>query len=257
MKISKEMIRKHIHDIIKCNGNLYPWYVEEIEELMECEFEYFKDKKIAPSYSLHDRKYFDVKGYIRKHRAMHIIIEDAAGQREISFDDLDTEELKDLYSIRMYQDKVYIRLQKVLYAHEQETLDSFNDYVFNHGLNAYCLSPEYDNAMGIAQNPEWEICCSFEGQYCGSIGLYIKGDCKLASNTDVYSELNNRGERYTTKSFTLIYSPEEIELEEHGHGEAILTNTRIVGIWYLRDDDKTLAERLEEELKVKSVKINK
>ena len=124
---------------------------------------------------------------------------------------------------------IYVE-EKCIYAKDCQTRFS-KDYTFNHGINAFNTCDVLDNAYNVVNNPDAEICCSFEGQYVGDIGYYIQGECLVASNTDLSSDYGKEGrffKYYNNKD--RIFHESQIE-EILSHGEAILRNFKVVGIW--------------------------
>lgn len=110
-----------------------------------------------------------------------------------------------------------------------------SEYIFNHGLDAYSSYGAAKNLKEIINNNKMEICCSFKDQYCGGIGVYVKGKCLAASNTDLYSAFDETG-RYFEASTDMIVSEDEIIYQGNNHhGEAVLTNVEIVGIWTVKE----------------------
>lgn len=134
-----------------------------------------------------------------------------------------------------------------VWAKNCETLNSFTGYKWCHGLAAYSGGNALDKARAILNNPQMELCCSFEDQQIGPIGLYITGDCKVASNIDLASRIYNEARYYDSDSWrskALISSPEEIDESQWDHGEGIITNIKIPGFWvkawYLNDPESEI-----------------
>lgn len=143
-----------------------------------------------------------------------------------------------------------------LYAKDYKEKTNFDkDYVFNHGLDAFSKYGVLVNAKRILDNPKMELCCSFKEQYVGNIGLYLKGTCLCASNTDLDSNYDDKGRYIIDKEHLLIESEKDIKKGFTHHGEAILTDIKIVGIWCKSDANKKKVERLQEITGINSVII--
>lgn len=143
-----------------------------------------------------------------------------------------------------------------LYAKDYKENTNFDkEYVFNHGLDAFSKYGVLVNAKRIMNDPEMEICCSFEGQYVGHIGVYVKGTCLCASNSDLDSNYDDIGRYIVNKEHLLIKSEKDIRKGFTHHGEAILTNIQIIGIWYKSDADIKKVKRLQEITGINSVTI--
>ena len=116
----------------------------------------------------------------------------------------------------------------------------FDCKIWSHGLatgfSGRLTSEEIKKrAIEVAQNPEWQICCSDKSQRIGGIGLYVQGHVLYASNVDLWSSVDYKGHRTFNMSDWradgLITSLDEYSLKEWDHNEVILTNYKIVGIW--------------------------
>ena len=255
----KEKIRKNINNIVNFNGGINEWYMEELNDLLDCDFNYYDDySTYSPQYRLYEDKPFNFHGFIVRYGVEEIYAEYTVNHHaeRVRIGIRDIKNLQNKYAVMAEDGVMTIVIRETLYAKKQRTLDSFNGYVFNHGLNAYTATPEYENAIGIAHNPQWEICCSYVNQYCGNIGLFITGDCKLAANDDLYSELDPNGDRFATKNVPLIFTPEEIiPGGKYHHGEAILTNTKIIGIWHTEDADMNTVNEIADTLDIPVTQI--
>lgn len=129
----------------------------------------------------------------------------------------------------------------VIYASEfkDKTDRAFNDYTWAHGLCAYNGGKNpVVCAQGIVNNPQWEICCAKEDELIGPFGVYVKGDVECVSNADLVSMLNiftgQRGidsERSKYRAKGIIFTPDELEKGQHSHGEIILTDAHVTGMW--------------------------
>ena len=151
------------------------------------------------------------------------------------------------YFCEKYILSVYIAEERI-YAKDMSTNFS-RDYVFNHGLDAFNKDGVLLNANKIANDPTLEICCSFEDQYVGHIGLYVKGRCLIASNSDLSSEFDDIGRYLLNNEHKLITSEEEVVIKR-GHGEAIVTDIKIIGIWCKLDANMNKVKKLQETIGV-------
>ena len=116
----------------------------------------------------------------------------------------------------------------------------FDCKIWSHGLatgfSGRLTSEEIKKrTIEVAQNPEWQICCSDKTQRIGGIGLYVQGHVLYVSNIDLWSSVDYKGHRTfdmsNWRSDGLITSIEDYSLKEWDHNEVILTNYKIVGIW--------------------------
>ena len=90
------------------------------------------------------------------------------------------------------------------------------------------------NLSSLLKHTEWEICCSFDEQYIGPVGISVTGEAKVVSNMDLFSEIEDEGRYFDTTSYRanyLINSPEEIDRSVCDHGEAIVTNIEVTKVW--------------------------
>lgn len=116
----------------------------------------------------------------------------------------------------------------------------FDCKIWSHGLatgfSGRLTSEEIKKrAIEVAQNPDWQICCSDKTQRIGGIGLYVQGHVLYVSNIDLWSSVDYKGHRTfdmsNWRSDGLITSIEDYSLDRWDHNEVILTNYKIVGIW--------------------------
>lgn len=131
--------------------------------------------------------------------------------------------------------------QKVINVDNLPINNEFENYVWSHGLNAFNDGNIIDNAKFIIDNPNIDLACSMYGDEVGSIGLYVKGDCRFASAYDLSSwvSIGNGRSIYEDKLEYQIYKPEDIinsrvwddDGEEYINSEGIITNIKIIGIW--------------------------
>ena len=73
------------------------------------------------------------------------------------------------------------------YVKNMDIKAGFNNYVWSHGLDGHNNKNIFTNAKSIVDNPKIELCCSFQGKEVGTVGLYVKGDCRFASVNDINS----------------------------------------------------------------------
>ena len=154
----------------------------------------------------------------------------------------------------------------VMYASEfkDKTDRVFNEYTWAHGLCAYNGGKNpVVCAQGIMDHKEWEICCSKMDELIGPFGVYVKGDVECVSNADLISMLNiftgQRGidtERSKYRSKGIIFTPDELEKGQHSHGEIILTDAQVVGMWvkdWYLEESMEFKRNMEELDKIKNI----
>ena len=128
----------------------------------------------------------------------------------------------------------YEKSIRLAFASDFETLDKFEGYNWNHGLLAFNNGDPVKNLASLLNHSEWEICCSFDEQYIGPVGISVTGEAKVVSNMDLFSEIEDEGRYFDTTSYRanyLINSPEEIDRSVCDHGEAIVTNIEVTKVW--------------------------
>jgi hypothetical protein len=153
-------------------------------------------------------------------------------------------------------DKIFIK--------DFDTLDSFKDYTFTHGLFAYNYHTSIeDKVICLIENKDIEICCAWTNEYIGPYGVFVKGDCKLASLFDLgslYDKKSNSGRFIYSKRLDydwLINDPKQIVGSNHTNGEAIVTNIQITGIWAKKNfvDKNNDIEKIKEITGIKEVTL--
>ena len=97
----------------------------------------------------------------------------------------------------------------------------------------------------------------------GPFGVYVKGDVECVSNADLISMLNiftgQRGidtERSKYRSKGIIFTPDELEKGQHSHGEIILTDAQVVGMWvkdWYLEESMEFKRNMEELDKIKNI----
>lgn len=159
----------------------------------------------------------------------------------------------------------------VVYAEDfrEQTDKRFDEMLWCHGLSAFCGTKDpVENAKGVVNNSEWEICCSHEEEPIGPFGLYVKGTVEIVSNIDLMSKIDMNGKRGMNKSASdwrmtgVISTPEEIDRSKWDHMEAIIKDTKITGMWVKRwyvdrmnDSDKEELQKIMRVINVHEYKI--
>lgn len=117
----------------------------------------------------------------------------------------------------------------------------FDCKIWSHGLSTgFCRSSaeDYNDIINAVADfsSGWQICCSDKSQRIGPFGFYIMGHVQYVSNIDLTSRLNERGDRIfplnNWRRGGLIASPEDYSLYLWDHTEAIIKDTKIVGVWF-------------------------
>ena len=160
--------------------------------------------------------------------------------------DMEVDEIANILSINKitkvvverYNDNLtiyfYERSIRLAFASDFETLDKFEGYNWNHGLLAFNNGDPVKNLASLLNHSEWEICCSFDGQYIGPVGISVTGETKIASNMDLFSEIEDEGRCFDTTSYRanyLINTPDDIDTTICHHGEGIVTNIEVTKVW--------------------------
>ena len=154
--------------------------------------------------------------------------------------------------------------QKVINVDNLPINNEFENYVWSHGLNAFNDGNIIDNAKFIIDNPNIDLACSMYGDEVGSIGLYVKGDCRFASAYDLSSwvSIGNRRSIYEDKLEYQIYKPEDIinnrvydvDADDYINSEGIITNIKIIGIWARKQwRESNLLDELKELTGIKEI----
>ena len=107
-----------------------------------------------------------------------------------------------------------------------------NGYVFNHGLNAMNMKDTEENLNNLLNNNNLEVCCSFNNQHVGTIGVELEGTCLIAADRDLMTRLYN-GQRIIFKDMLqYIHSCNLEDIKcEYWYGEAVVTKYRIKRLW--------------------------
>ena len=133
--------------------------------------------------------------------------------------------------------KNYITINRYIYAKDCDIVENSKGYIWSHGLAAFFdndIDKSIRNAISILKDPSMEICCSFMGQEVGPIGIYVKGDCRVASNMDLGSFIDEGNRAYDPKCCSarhIIHDLDDIDYSVCHHGEGIVSNVEIVGCW--------------------------
>jgi vacuolar-type H+-ATPase subunit F/Vma7 len=126
----------------------------------------------------------------------------------------------------------------------------FQEKVYAHGLDAYHQGKEDKRAGVIFDSlvegtPSIQICCSGNGIYTGTIGLYVVGEIFVVSNRDIATGIDSANRRYTDiHTFALakmLVDPNEEIFE------AIVAPREVQSIWITTDcdeDKRETAQRL-------------
>lgn len=137
-----------------------------------------------------------------------------------------------------------------------QTIEQFNGFLFNHGVDFESAMSIENSIKAIEENKHIHICCSYDNEYVGNIGVSVSGEVKCAFNRDVWSSMNNDGTRTImfrnleelNKSILSIDQLEE-SLEDGdihlGYGEAIVTNAVINHVWVKSHHIEKYAEILD------------
>lgn len=118
----------------------------------------------------------------------------------------------------------------------------FNTMVVSHGLATGYGTAEKKFKLNSIENAvdkllgvhEGEICCSHKSQRIGAFGVYCQGRNTLVSNRDVWSRLNDAGERvFCIDKYEdyIVLDREDYRLDLWDHTEHFVIPERIVGFW--------------------------
>lgn len=157
------------------------------------------------------------------------------------------------------------------YVKNMDIKAGFNDYVWSHGLDGHNNKNIFTNAKNIVDNPKIELCCSFQGKEVGTVGLYVKGDCRFASVNDINSFIEAKtGYRKVNIDNIVgeLFKPEDIfkyedfvtDNRNNLFTEGIVNNIKIVGIWiekiwYSDDELNSTIDQLKEITGVENVSL--
>ena len=157
------------------------------------------------------------------------------------------------------------------YVKNMDIKAGFNDYVWSHGLDGHNNKNIFTNAKNIVDNPKIELCCSFQGKEVGTVGLYVKGDCRFASVNDINSFIEAKtGYRKVNIDNIVgeLFKPEDIfkyedfvtDNRNNLFTEGIVNNIKIAGIWiekiwYNDDELNSTIDQLKEITGVENVSL--
>ena len=126
-------------------------------------------------------------------------------------------------------------------------MKEFEDVIFPHGLLAY-TGCRYETMKRVEalEDKNLHICCGLPGQHIGEIGIYVKGDVKVISESDLHSNvLLNNNRVFDPKYLIEVLDKDGLEKADVSvTGEAIISNVEIVGIWHKKDCDNKALEKL-------------
>jgi len=110
-------------------------------------------------------------------------------------------------------------------------------------------------------NIEGEICCSWKNQPLGAVGAYVSGEVTLASNFDLSSYINEKGERdirNIEKHLQHLFSNREELTLTKNHCEFFVKSPKIRAIWMTADfewEAEELANKIKQIAAEKKVKV--
>ena len=259
----KGIIRANINTIISCNnkyGGAATFKIDmlnmiknnEITDIDYTDDMYWDDDTVNVTYRVNGK--FNYNGIFRKYSISKILVDRDGTIDTIDREDLVYMEYENVICIKVKDTTLIIVVENRVYVKDLEILEDFNGYKFNHGLNAYSFtSTAVTNALTLTKDNSIEICCSYRNEYCGSIGVTLTGECRLASTMDLQSLIDDKVGRYVKKMYeeTFITSPKEVK-KSTTHGEAIVSNFKITSIWYKENCDKDELEAIKRILKVRA-----
>ena len=135
----------------------------------------------------------------------------------------------------------------------------FKDVIFPHGLLAYSgYAYEVMERLKALEDKSLHICCGLPEQYIGQIGVYVKGDVKVVSESDLHSDIliKNNFRVFNPKYLIEIFNKEGLSnVDLSVTGEAILSNIDIVGVWYKQNCEKDILEEVTTYLGVEGIMV--
>lgn len=145
---------------------------------------------------------------------------------------------------RIYEKENCCNCDKVATIKNNNKPDSLlQQAIYSHGLVTGFSSNESwedfkESFFGVinAYKNKGELCCSWKTQRIGGFGIFIQGEVTLASNRDMRSSMNKRGERIfdtDDSSYTsnIITSKEELDFSVWKHTEFFVIPKNFYGIW--------------------------
>lgn len=231
-----------IHDIINANGRMgFDETKENIEFLIH---EDIKEEKMHREQPIDINK-INLKGFFTKYRKVNVEARDRyyhlgilamnycefmkyLGETEVL--EATIVENNDSITLALYVNNNYVTAE----SFRDKISEELDEMTWAHGLDAFTEECPSINGAGVAEHPEYQICCAHKNKPIGNIGFYVKGKVLCASNHDLHSAINEEtGEREFRFDIDreMIYTKEEIDIDKYGHMEIILQDTRIEGIW--------------------------
>ena len=135
----------------------------------------------------------------------------------------------------------------------------FKDVIFPHGLLAYSgYSHEVMKRLKALEDRDLHICCGLPEQHIGQIGVYVKGDVKVVSESDLHSDIliKNNFRVFNPKYLIEICSKEGLSnVDLSVTGEAIIGNVDITGVWYKQNCEKDILEEVTTYLGVEGIMV--
>ncbi len=231
--VDDDKIFERIYEIIKPNSNwiilgdqathynklkdLFEKYSQNIDNNLDGLIQ--EATKALNTIIIYNKKIKDIlESYTGKNLYMH------HGSREYYIDNTDNNII----------DISELELSRVYYDFEKPKVDDrLQGMVWSHGLAAYSKEDEWKKHLAnIINYPEMEISCSKYSQNIGPIGIYVTGNIIIASHKDIWSEKAKNLKRiWDPSDIKPLLTKNNISDQLHSHGEIVLTNTRIIGMW--------------------------
>ena len=123
---------------------------------------------------------------------------------------------------------------------------AFNKLVWTHGLSAYSRTHTVREAVErlheTLTHNEWEICVTESDAWVGPYGLYLKGSLTGLFDGDVWSTVNDEGQRISDQANNYDFVGDSVEKyldrkadEDHRYFEGFLSQYECAGIWMTRE----------------------
>ena len=123
---------------------------------------------------------------------------------------------------------------------------AFNELVWTHGLSAYSRTHTVREAVERLHNTlthnEWEICVTESDAHVGPYGLYLKGSLTGLFDGDVWSTVNEEGQRISDQADNYDFVGDSVEKyldrkadEDHRYFEGFLCQYECAGVWMTRE----------------------
>lgn len=143
---------------------------------------------------------------------------------------------------------------------------TFDILVWSHGVNAFNIASSIDdviNRIKFVASSKAQICCSHKTQRIGNVGVFVRGKVICASNVDLYSYIDEEGERYTPFKTVLkhiVRNFSEYRLDICEFTEIILVPNKVYAIWakeefIANETNRQALEKVAHELGVKIIKV--